>query len=252
VTLHSYLLDVAQARRHDVAAIGGRYTHTYRELDQRSNGVAQRLLEQGVMPGDRVVGFRASTSASIVVNQAILRTGATCVLIDKSLSATAIRDVILDCRPTVIVSAALPSAVVLDAVRLVGATVLPAVDSWDGAGSERVDVRSHPGDRAYLVYYHESSGSIGQSAFTHGLLGAAVDAIARRVDRVDEAASAADRSALCFDIAVALTGDLRAIRRVGVQPHQGLGLRAVDGYRDKPMERNDRRQSKSDQVWRLA
>jgi acyl-CoA synthetase (AMP-forming)/AMP-acid ligase II len=214
--LHSYLLGAARDRPGGVAASTSGDADTYAALDRRSNGVAQRLLECGVMPGDRVIGHLVGSSSALAANEAILRTGATCVLIDQQLPPAALRAVVLDCVPAAIFSPALsaalsPAGPVLDAVRLVGASVLPIHDPRDDAGSELVDVYSHQDDCAYLAYYADESGAVRRAAFSHGVISGAVDAILLR--RTGDVVSE-HQYPLRFDVAVAFANDLRAIRQL--------------------------------------
>ena len=51
-------------------------THTYRELDERSNAVANALIARGVKPGDRVALMMSNCLGYVIVDLALLKAGA--------------------------------------------------------------------------------------------------------------------------------------------------------------------------------
>ncbi|MEK8107742.1 AMP-binding protein [Micromonospora sp. M12] len=68
----------AQASRtpHAVAVVAGDRTLTYRELDERANGLAHRLIAAGVRPGQPVAVLTGRTADLPVALLAVLKAGA--------------------------------------------------------------------------------------------------------------------------------------------------------------------------------
>ncbi|KAL9078998.1 MAG: hypothetical protein Q9157_002097 [Trypethelium eluteriae] len=90
---------------HNIAAICGKESLTYRQLDTRSSNLAAKLLRNGVAVGDRVVVLTARNLDMLVFFLAVLKAGACYVPIDlESQSGDRIRSVVERVRPRVVLS----------------------------------------------------------------------------------------------------------------------------------------------------
>ena len=135
----------AVAVRHDGRCL------TYRELGQRANAVARRLLDQGVQPGDLVALFVRRSTDMVAGLLGILKAGAGYVPVDPSFPAERVAYMLSDAAARCVVSerALLPylppamPALLTDELLPTDAEVHVAVD---------------PGSVAYVIYTSGSTG----------------------------------------------------------------------------------------------
>ncbi len=152
-------------RAPDAVAIscGGRGL-TYREVDDKANRLAHRLVEVGAGPGERVALLMPRTAEAVVAILAVLKAGAAYVPVDPGLPAARIGFVLHDAAPVaVITTAGLRS-------RLDGCD-LPVIDAHD---DDDVDARpagplpaAAPDDIAYVIYTSGTTGTPKGAAVTH-------------------------------------------------------------------------------------
>ncbi|MFQ6229764.1 amino acid adenylation domain-containing protein, partial [Nocardia sp. NPDC002869] len=160
-TLHDILS--ATARRHpDAAAVrSGDTTLTYRELEQRADALARRLIERGAAP-ETFVALALPRSAELAVAMwAVARTGAAFVPLDPANPPERLAELLADSRSAlgVTVETVVPH--------------LPATVDWliadltrtPDSGTEPVTPAGlRPGNAAYLIY---TSGSTGKPKAVH-------------------------------------------------------------------------------------
>ena len=77
---------------------------TYRELDDLSNQLAHRLLEEGVQPRQYVILYLPRSEWQIEVYLALLKIGAICVPVSSEQLQPRIEKICDDCRPTHIIT----------------------------------------------------------------------------------------------------------------------------------------------------
>src|SRR5437773_3716696 len=95
--LHQLLTESA-ARRPDAEAV--RLLDeaiTYRELESRSNQLANALIESGVIPGDRIGIYLQKSPAAIVSIFGILKTGACYVPVDANAPGLRLMEIARQC-----------------------------------------------------------------------------------------------------------------------------------------------------------
>ncbi|AEV81918.1 non-ribosomal peptide synthetase [Actinoplanes sp. SE50] len=137
----------AVALRHDGAAL------TYRELDERANRLARRLLAEGAGPG-RLVGVALPRSFDLVVAlYAVLKTGAAYLPIDPEYPAARIAAMIEDGRPACVLTDG--PGVPGPALRL-DTLDLDAVPAHPLSAAERRPVTAD--DTAYVIFTSGSTG----------------------------------------------------------------------------------------------
>ncbi|EST31003.1 non-ribosomal peptide synthetase [Streptomyces roseochromogenus] len=150
------------ARTPDAVAVreNGR-TLTYRDLDARSDGLAQALARQGAGPETTVaLAMRRSTDL-VVATLAVLKAGAAYVPLHETHPVARMRLVVRDAGATLVLTdeSTHPTAVEL------GVPVLRA-DTAD-ACEDRCDGTAHPDQLAYVMYTSGSTGTPKGVAVTH-------------------------------------------------------------------------------------
>jgi long-chain acyl-CoA synthetase len=99
----------------------------YRDLDDRSNGLARALVGLGIAPGDRVTLYGPNSWQWIVAYYAIAKVGAVGNPINVMLTPEEVTYVLRDCGARVLVASADNGGPVLDAAPPVAHALL-----WDG------------------------------------------------------------------------------------------------------------------------
>ncbi|MFD0661889.1 non-ribosomal peptide synthetase/MFS transporter [Thermocatellispora tengchongensis] len=155
-TLHG-LIEEQVARTPDATAVtfGGR-SWTYRELDERANRIAHRLIGLDVGPG-RLVAICAERSLELVAGLlGVLKTGAAYVPLDPDYPADRLAFMLSDsAAPVVLTQRALAERRAFD-----GAAVLPLDRAalWDDLPVTPPEPRGTPGTAAYMIYTSGSTG----------------------------------------------------------------------------------------------
>jgi amino acid adenylation domain-containing protein len=154
-TLHGVFAAVA-ARQPDVIAVRGPAgALTYGDLHTASNGLAHRLVDAGVRPGDVVAIAMRRTPRLIEAILAVLKAGAAYVAIDLAHPDQRVAAILDDCRPAVVLRE--PG----DLTGVLGEGLDPVLD----IGTEplhRSDPPAVPVDPAGLAYVIFTSGSTGR------------------------------------------------------------------------------------------
>jgi clorobiocin biosynthesis protein CloN4 len=211
VKLHELVREQARRSPGLLAVNGPDGQMTYGELDWRADALAVALARWGVQPGDRVALWLPKSARAVATMQAVLRLGAAYVPLDPLGPVARTVQVIRDCAPRVVVTAA-------DWVmRLREHGVTAAVPYPEGL--ERVepvpDPGGDPGDLAYILYTSGSTGIPKGVCLSHRNALAFVDWAVAEIG-----ACPADRFAnhapFHFDISVL---DLYAAFRVGASVH---------------------------------
>lgn len=177
--IHDRLEETASTTPHQIAVVDGGTTLTYRELDDRSNQLANLLIERGASRGDRI-GLQLDKSAGAIVGiYAALKCGCAYVPIDPLSPPSRLGYIARNCEIRHIVtstekapvwvslvSAGVPvrTMVVLNSavdglphsrrrLRMVGR------NSLDAMPTDRPDVPSSSSDLAYVLYTSGSTGA---------------------------------------------------------------------------------------------
>ncbi|MGB7153193.1 MAG: amino acid adenylation domain-containing protein, partial [Candidatus Acidiferrales bacterium] len=129
---------------------------TYRELNQRANQLAHRLIESGVGP-DVVVGICAERSVEMIVSLlGILKAGGAYLPLDPEYPAEQLAFMLRDCGVRLVVACGASGA----RVPSDGITLVPL----DGSGSANMNIDNpavhvRPNNLAYVIYTSGSTGN---------------------------------------------------------------------------------------------
>src|SRR3569833_1890888 len=151
-----------------VAVIQGPRSLTYRQLDQRANAVAERLIAHGA-GAERVVGLWADRSVEMLIGLlGILKSGGAYLPLDPAYPAERLRLMLNDARPLLLLGTEPFDC---------GLPHLPV----DTAARPQPPPRSvKPGDPAYLIYTSGSTGTPKGVVVTHtGLTALAASQVER-------------------------------------------------------------------------
>lgn len=102
--LHHYLRDSAAKSPDSIAVVDRDRTLTYRELDERSDRLAARLVELGVAPGDRVGIYLPKALEGVIGIYGAMKAGAAYVPIDPSAPQSRVLYIAQNCGIRHIVS----------------------------------------------------------------------------------------------------------------------------------------------------
>ncbi|WP_176478414.1 AMP-binding protein [Mesorhizobium sp. WSM3876] len=102
--LHDYLIHSAGRLADKVALVCNGQRLTYREIDERSNGMAQSLASGGVRRGDRVMIFADNTVETVVSVWAVLKANAVVCLVNPLTKSEKLDYLLNDCRPTALIT----------------------------------------------------------------------------------------------------------------------------------------------------
>ncbi len=137
-----------------VAAVEGRTSLTYEELDRRSNRLARFLLRRGAGPGS-LIGLHAGRSlASLIAIVATVKLRGGYVPLDPASPESYLASIVQDCRADLILSAN----------RDAGTLSAPTLNLSDAIDLSRdecdiaLDESAHPDDIAYVMYTSGSTG----------------------------------------------------------------------------------------------
>jgi amino acid adenylation domain-containing protein len=170
--LHHYLSDAASATPDAIALVDGDKEMTYRELDERSDSVASRLIELGVSRGDRVGIFLPKTAEGVIGIYAAMKAGAAYVPIDPSAPISRVSYITSNCGITHVISSNVrrKSWAALGGAGVEHILALDTDEPWDDEGPT-VHTRTWafgggtPGDQgtvdqdlAYILYTSGSTG----------------------------------------------------------------------------------------------
>jgi len=161
-TLPSRLAAQARRRPRAPAVSGPDGNLSYADLVAASGAVAQRLVELGVAPGDRVAVCLDRSAALVVALLGVLEAAAAYVPVDSTYPPDRIRGMLADAEVTAVVT----STSVLDRLPR---TVLPDCDRrlvldgplerWAPAGEQATGGGPSGTDAAYVIYTSGSTGT---------------------------------------------------------------------------------------------
>jgi long-chain acyl-CoA synthetase len=178
--VHEWLTYSAQKVPDKPAIICAERTMTYRQLDSDSDRLADTLLEQGLLPQDRVVIFMDNSIETVVGIYGVLKAGGVFVILNTSLKADKLAYILTNADPVTLISHTSKARIVMEALDKVqsrpktiwvhpGMTLPePIVNAtsglhWDIMMQKPLSGRSRPHlsdhDMAALIY---TSGSTGQ------------------------------------------------------------------------------------------
>ncbi|MFI9508192.1 amino acid adenylation domain-containing protein [Nocardia sp. NPDC052566] len=157
---------LVEALRHGVrtsgdsaALIHGEDVVTYRELDERSNGLAARLVTRGARPGAFVAVLLPRSIDLIVAMVAIVKSGAAYVPLDPGYPTPRLRMMLDEAAPVLVVTDGTHGGVLAPAD--------PVVSIDEGDSGATVAVEPRPDDPAYVIYTSGSTGTPKGVVVTH-------------------------------------------------------------------------------------
>ncbi|MFF2552804.1 amino acid adenylation domain-containing protein [Nocardia sp. NPDC058058] len=168
------ILAAAVRRAADVEAVRyGDLALTYRELDDRADRLAGRLIARGVGPEDVVALGMSRSLAWVVACWAVAKSGAAFMPVDPAAPAARTTDLLHSVRPRVIITTATESLalgntemhmIALSADGTVATDSLPEIDRAPDAGAAAVRSHAerprpaHIGNAAYIIHTSGSTG----------------------------------------------------------------------------------------------
>ena len=170
--LHHYLRDSAAQRPDSLAVVDRDRSLTYRELDERSDRLAARLVELGVVPGDRVGIYLPKALEGVIGIYGAMKAGAAYVPIDPSAPESRVLYIAENCGIRHMVSGA-KRRNVWEALGTAGVEHIMAMDtdepgdvagvtvhasSWIEAPGTPPDPGTIDQDLAYILYTSGSTG----------------------------------------------------------------------------------------------
>ncbi len=204
--LHDFLLASAARLPNKVALVCAKQRLTYREIDRRSNQLANALVARGVRRGDRVVVFADNTIETVVSFWAVLKASAVVSIVNPLTKADKLVYLLSDCRALVLITDGhltpvfselagkvphLKSVIVsgkLDSERTRG---LPDVLSWEAALAEGAAEAPPPRrnldiDLAAIIYTSGSTGDPKGVMLTHRNMLTAATSISTYLENVED------------------------------------------------------------------
>ncbi|MBE6984231.1 MAG: amino acid adenylation domain-containing protein, partial [Ruminococcaceae bacterium] len=140
-----------EARGDETALVFGSKCLTYRELNERINALAWKLREMGVKREGLVAILPKRSLQTVIGICAILKAGAAYVPIDPSYPEQRIEDILLDCKPKVILT-----------YQASVQTQIPVIDLTDASAfegkTENPPGVNEPTDAAYCIYTSGTTG----------------------------------------------------------------------------------------------
>jgi natural product biosynthesis luciferase-like monooxygenase protein/amino acid adenylation domain-containing protein/thioester reductase-like protein len=157
-TLDALVFEQSTRTPDNVALEGADSELTYRQLAQRAGALASRLRELGVERG-AIVAILAQRSPELVVGLlAILRAGATFLIVDPAQPEDRITFLLKDAAPALVLAARSHAATAQEITRVV--LLEPELERVrdDPAARESATPQRNAGDAAYLMYTSGSTG----------------------------------------------------------------------------------------------
>ena len=140
-----------EARGNETALVFGEKCLTYRELNERINALAWKLREMGVKREGLVAILPKRSLQTVIGICAILKAGAAYVPIDPSYPEQRIEDILLDCKPKVILTYQASVQTQIPVIDLTDALV------FEGKTENPPNVND-PTDAAYCIYTSGTTG----------------------------------------------------------------------------------------------
>lgn len=102
--LHDYLLHSARRAPDKVALVCMKQRVSYRDLDEKSNALANMLVARGVARGERVIIFADNTVETVIAFWAVLKANAVVSVVNPLTKVDKLRYLIEDCRPAALIT----------------------------------------------------------------------------------------------------------------------------------------------------
>jgi amino acid adenylation domain-containing protein len=102
--LQDYLIHSADHLGDRVALVCMKQRLTYRELDERSNALANTLVQCGLTRGDRVIVFADNTVETVVAFWGVLKADAVISIVNPLTKADKLQYLVDDCRPAALIT----------------------------------------------------------------------------------------------------------------------------------------------------
>jgi len=115
--VHEWLTHTAKEMPDKVAVICARETITYRQLDQKSDCLANALISLGLAPHDRVIIFLDNSIETVISLYGVLKAGGVFVVINPSVKSDKLTYILDNTEATFLISHTSKDNVVLDAVK---------------------------------------------------------------------------------------------------------------------------------------
>lgn len=170
---------------------------TYHKLDEQANRIAHRLIASGVTPGSRVGVCLARTPLLIAALLGILKAGATYVPLDPRYPARRNATILLDARPTLVLTTEDLNGIFPEDVRVAALDREPLLDEPVTAPGVTVDPRG----LAYILYTSGSTGTPKGVAIEHRSASNLVSWAHTEFSAAETAGTLAVTS-ICFDLSV--------------------------------------------------
>ncbi|MDH6128763.1 amino acid adenylation domain-containing protein [Kitasatospora sp. GP82] len=150
----------AAAAPQDPAVSCGERTLTYRQLNERANGLARELIARGAGPG-QLVGLALSRTENLVVAVlGVLKSGAAYLPIDPAHPAARIARTVADARPLLVLAdPATEAAVAAADVPVHGLGTLLTEQRVENVTDAERSAPLLPGDAAYVIHTSGSTGT---------------------------------------------------------------------------------------------
>ena len=153
--LHDYLLGSARRLPDKIALVAQGQRLSYRELDERSNALANALAQRGVARGDRVLVFADNAVPAVVAFWAVLKANAVVSMVSPLTKADKLRYMLEDSQAAALVTEARYAPVAAAAAS--GVTGLRAiVVAGDPAGTPLAELGAVAWDEAVAGVDRES------------------------------------------------------------------------------------------------
>lgn len=188
--LHDYLIHTAARLPDKVALVCKKQRVTYRELEARSNALANTLVESGIERGDRVIVFADNTVETVISFWAVLKANGVVSIVNPLTKADKLTYLLDDCRARALITDAhlapayAPAAHASDHLETVIVTGQVTDDAaaalpdrlrflpWDqalaaGDPSAAPPRRNHELDLAAIIYTSGSTGDPKGVMLTH-------------------------------------------------------------------------------------
>jgi amino acid adenylation domain-containing protein/non-ribosomal peptide synthase protein (TIGR01720 family) len=163
-TAHGVLEDQAREIPSALAIIAHDTRITYRELDERANGVAHALVAEGVAVGDLVGVHVARSIDTIVAMMGVLKTGAAYVPLDPTYPTDHLIALIEDARIGMVISTPVDAEGLPSGVRVFD------IASISVAADTAPDIEVRREDPAYVIHTSGSTGRPKGVVITHANL----------------------------------------------------------------------------------
>jgi len=96
--------DLDRTALHQAYPDGRRETYSFRDLDRKSDKLANALEDDGIQPADRVVVYLPQIPETLCMNLACWKLGALSVPVNSSANSVYIRQVAESCDPKIIIT----------------------------------------------------------------------------------------------------------------------------------------------------